>query len=84
MPKHPRLIRRSATFWHRAAIPVDIKATYPKTEETFSLRTKDPREALILVRRAAAEVDARFDAHRQRMLSSSAEPALELSGLVPY
>ena len=40
MPKHPRLMKRGNTFWHRAAIPADIKATYPKTEETFSLGPK--------------------------------------------
>ena len=41
MPGHPRLYRRGATYWHRAAVPVDIKKSYPKTEETFSLGTKD-------------------------------------------
>ncbi len=79
MPNHPRLIRRGSTFWHRAAVPVDIKATYPKVEETFSLRTKNPREALILVRKAAAEVDERFAAHRRRIASLSAAPVKELS-----
>ncbi|MEP3301265.1 MAG: DUF6538 domain-containing protein, partial [Roseibium sp.] len=46
MSGHPRLYRRGATFYHRAAIPVDIKSSYPKAEETFSLRTKDFREAV--------------------------------------
>jgi len=41
MTGHPRLYRRDATYYHRAAIPVDIKSTYPKTEEAFSLATKD-------------------------------------------
>lgn len=49
MPGHPRLYRRGAVYWHRAAVPVDIKDTYPKAEDTFSLRTKDHREALKLV-----------------------------------
>jgi hypothetical protein len=44
MLKHPRLIRRGATFWHRAAVPRDIAGTYGKIEETFSLRTKNPKE----------------------------------------
>lgn len=79
MTGHPRLYRRGATYWHRAAIPVDIKSTYPKPEETFSLRTKDYREALRLVRVAAADVDRKFEAHRQGM-SRSQQPALrELS-----
>ncbi len=67
MPRHPRLMMRGNTYWHRTAIPSDIKKTYPKAEETFSLRTKNVYEALIAVRKAAAEVDERFAAHRRRM-----------------
>ncbi len=29
MPKHPRLSRRGATYYHRAAIPADIADSYP-------------------------------------------------------
>ncbi|AKI02259.1 phage integrase family protein [Hoeflea sp. IMCC20628] len=75
MPGHPRLFRRGATFYHRAAIPADIKATYPKTEETFSLKTKDYREAVRRVRIQAARIDRLFEAHRQE-LKREAEPAL--------
>ena len=75
MPGHPRLYRRGAVYWHRAAVPVDIKDTYPKAEETFSLRTKDHREALKLVRIEAARVDRLFDDHRRRM-ALQAEPPL--------
>ncbi len=67
MPGHPRLYRRGAVYWHRAAVPVDIAKTYPKTEETFSLRTKDRSEALKLVRVEAARVDRLFDEHRKRV-----------------
>ncbi|WP_216636119.1 site-specific integrase, partial [Paramagnetospirillum marisnigri] len=76
MPGHPRLYRRGAVYWHRAAVPVDIKDTYPKAEETFSLRTKDHREALKQVRIEAARVDRLFDDHRRRM-ALQAEPPLE-------
>ncbi|WP_319531357.1 site-specific integrase [uncultured Cohaesibacter sp.] len=72
MSGHPRLYRRNATYYHRAAIPVDIKDTYPKTEETFSLNTKDYKEALKLVRVAAVDVDKKFDDHRQRQALRSA------------
>lgn len=75
MPGHPRLFRRGATFYHRAAIPADIKSTYPKAEETISLRTKDFREAVRKVRVEAARVDRLFDTHR-RELEREAEPAL--------
>lgn len=75
MPGHPRLYRRGATYYHRAAIPVDIKDSYPKAEETFSLKTKDYHEAVKIVRVAASEVDRRFDAHR-RQLSQPVLPEL--------
>lgn len=74
MPGHTRLYRRGATYYHRAAIPVDIKDSYPKSEETFSLKTKDYQKALKLVRVASVEVDKRFEEHR-RMLAQQAQPA---------
>ena len=79
MPKHPRLTRRGQVYWHRASIPADIKESYPKTEETFSLKTRDPYEALVRVRRAAAEVDERFAAHRRRVVLAQGPAAAELS-----
>ena len=79
MPKHPRLTKRGNVYWHRASVPVDIKATYPKTEETFSLGTKDPQEALRLVRKAAVEVDERFAAHRRHLAPISEPPLAELT-----
>lgn len=79
MPKHPRLMKRGGTYYHRASIPADIKSSYPKTEETFSLGTKDPYKALIAVRRAAAEVDERFAAHRRGKAHTTAPAVAELS-----
>ncbi|TPP09790.1 DUF6538 domain-containing protein [Rhizobium glycinendophyticum] len=67
MPKHPRLMKRGNVFYHRASVPEDIRATYSKTEETFSLKTRDPREALRLVRIEAVRVDALFQAHREEI-----------------
>ncbi len=79
MSGHPRLYRRGATYYHRAAIPVDIQDTYPKSAETFSLKTKDFQEALKQVRIAAVQVDQRFDAHREMLVQSSKPPLEELS-----
>ncbi|MCZ8158597.1 MAG: integrase [Rhizobiaceae bacterium] len=64
MPKHPRLMKRGNVFYHRAAVPNDIRDTYGKTEETFSLGTRDPQEALRRVRLEGSRVDALFQAHR--------------------
>ncbi|MCW2308868.1 DUF6538 domain-containing protein [Rhodobium gokarnense] len=79
MPKHPRLTKRGDVYWHRASVPVDIRATYPKTEEIFSLGTRDPQEALRLVRKAAVEVDERFAAHRRHLAQMSQPPLAELT-----
>lgn len=70
---HPRLYRRGGRYYHRAAIPQDIRNTYPKVEETFSLKTSDYQEALRRVRKAASEVDERFDQHR-RVVAAKAKP----------
>ena len=67
MTGHTRLARRGAVYYHRAAIPQDIKDSYPKAEETFSHKTKDRAVALRLVRLAAVEVDRRFEAHRRKI-----------------
>ena len=64
---HTRLARRGAVYYHRAAIPQHIKDSYPKAEETSSLKTKDRAVALRLVRLAAVEVDRRFEAHRRKI-----------------
>jgi len=77
MPGHTRLYRRGAVYYHRAAIPVDIVATYPKTEETFSLRTKDAAEALRRVRIEAVKVDGRLEEHR-RLLAKQDAPYIDL------
>ena len=67
MSGHTRLYRRDSTYYHRAAVPKDIVATYGKVEEKFSLRTKDYAEALRLVKIAAVEVDEMFLKHRRTL-----------------
>ncbi|UWQ99038.1 site-specific integrase [Rhodobacteraceae bacterium S2214] len=73
MAGHTRLYRRGAVYYHRAAIPNDIKETYPKAEEVFSLKTKDHAEALQKVRVAAVEVDQRFANHRRELAREQAD-----------
>lgn len=79
VPGHPRLHRRVATYYHRAAIPKDIKATYPKTEEKSSLRTTDFEEAKRRVRIEAARVDRLFDDHRKMLQQAKAQALQELT-----
>ena len=73
---HTRLYRRGAVYYHRAAVPTDIAETYGKREETFSLKTKDHREALRKVRVAAVEIDAKFETHR-RWIAANSSPKLD-------
>lgn len=82
MSGHTRLYRRDSTYYHRAAVPNDLLATYGKIEEKFSLRTKDYAEALRLVKIAAVEVDERFHTHRQKLGNAEAlEAQPEISEL---
>lgn len=73
MAGHTRLARRGAVYYHRAAVPVDIKGSYPKAEEVFSLKTKHYNEALRLVRIAAVQVDERFAEHRRKVALERAD-----------
>ncbi|WP_245298511.1 site-specific integrase [Sinorhizobium sp. A49] len=75
MPLPPRLTKRGNVYWFRCSIPRDIKKSYPKAEETFSLGTSDYQEALKKYRQASAEVDGRFVEHRSWM-SRQQRPSL--------
>lgn len=76
MAKQTYLHQRGTKWYFRCAIPTDIKDTYPKTIEKWSLGTSDHSEALKLVRTASAEAERRFEEHR-RMLKAQAQPPLK-------
>lgn len=57
------LSRRGAVYYRRSAIPKDIAVTYPKAEETFSLKTRDYAEAL---RRVRMKSSSRMASRMQR------------------
>jgi hypothetical protein len=79
VPGHTRLYRRGAVYYHRAAVPQDIVATYGKREETFSLRTRDHAEALRRVKIEAVRVDRKFDEHRLKLAREREEQLQELT-----
>jgi len=67
MPKHPHLTRIGAIWYFRAKVPLDLIDAYGgKTEVKRSLRTRDPQEALRLVRIASGEFEKDNEAHRAR------------------
>ena len=48
-------------------LQIDIKYSYPKSEETFSLGGKEHGEAVKKVRIEAAREDTKFDDHRCKL-----------------
>lgn len=79
MSGHTRLARRGAVYYFRAAVPVDIKSTYGKTEETFSLKTRDYKEALKKVRTESVRIDKKFEDHRKKLALENQPPLLSLT-----
>src|SRR5215467_6160822 len=61
MTKHTRLLRRGAVYYFRVKIPVDLIDHYGKREIIESLRTKDAKEALRLVRARSEQQEQEFD-----------------------
>jgi uncharacterized protein DUF6538 len=62
MTKHTRLLRRGAVYYFRVKIPVDLIDHYgTKREIIESLRTKDAKEALRLVRARSEQQEQEFD-----------------------
>lgn len=75
--RHTRLTRRGTVYWFRAKVPTDLRDQYGRKREiTFSLRTKDPREALEKVRIESVKLDQEFKELRRRR---TAEPVATLS-----
>ncbi|MCW4013538.1 MAG: integrase, partial [Candidatus Bathyarchaeota archaeon] len=74
MARQTHLVQRGTRWYFRCAIPSDIKDTYSKTEEKWSLGTSDYNEAVKMVRTASAEAERKFEAHRQ-LLKAQAQPA---------
>lgn len=74
MSGHTRLTRRGAIYYFRAVVPVDIKGTYGKSEETFSLKTSDYKEALKKVRTESVRIDKKFEDHRKKLALEKQPP----------
>lgn len=73
--RHTRLRRRGSTYWFKAKVPKDLQGRgrfvtgkgTPKTEEAFSLGTRDPEAARRLVIQASAKFDAECDQLRRQL-----------------
>lgn len=54
------LVRRGARYYYRRRVPTDLIAAFGKKEHQQALGTSDPKEAAVLARKAAVELDAMF------------------------
>ncbi|MBX3491807.1 MAG: tyrosine-type recombinase/integrase [Parvibaculum sp.] len=73
MAKHPWLFRRGDRYYLRARIPIDLVASYQKSEIKRSLGTADRREAEKRVRIESAKVEREFE-DRRRALETRNQP----------
>ena len=67
MHTQTRLVRRQSTHYFRARIPRDLQPYLGKSEEKFSLRTRDPAQARRLARQASVDFDARCASLRKEI-----------------
>ena len=71
MAKNPWLTQRNNTFYLRAPVPKDIQDSFGKREVTYSLGTKDRREANRKIIKEAKKVSDLFEAHRNHVAQST-------------
>lgn len=71
----------AGVYWFRRRVPEELRALLGKTEEKFSLRTRDPDEARIAHARATAEVSARWANLREGVRTISHKEAVAIAGV---
>lgn len=82
VPGHTRLFRRNGTYYLRAKVPEKLRAIIGKREIQESLRTRDYRDAVKLVKPRSIRVDSQFEAARAQLAKQNGElskPPLKLS-----
>ncbi|WP_225767916.1 DUF6538 domain-containing protein [Inquilinus sp. Marseille-Q2685] len=80
--RNTRLTKRGATYWFKAKVPKDLQGRgrfvtskgTPKTEEAFTLRTRDPEAARRLVVEASLKFDRECDQLRRELAAREAPP----------
>jgi integrase len=73
-------ITRGGIFWLRKKVPDDLRPIVGKTEEKFSLKTRDPAEARILFAKAAAEIEERWSNLRRGRMTLTPKQAWGVAG----
>lgn len=67
-------------WWLRKKVPDDLRFIVGKTEEKFSLKTRDPAEARILFAKAAAEIEERWSNLRRGRVTLTPKQAWGIAG----
>lgn len=73
---------RGQVYWFRKGVPEDLRPILKKTEEKFSLKTRDPAEAKIKFTRALADVEERWASLRQGAVSLTHKQSLAIAGQI--
>ncbi|URK88587.1 hypothetical protein LP421_16130 [Rhizobium sp. RCAM05350] len=76
-------IKRGGIYWLRKKVPTDLRPFEGKTEEKFSLKTRDPGEARVLFAKAHAAIEERWARLRKGLkapLSLSHKEAYAIAG----
>lgn len=71
---------RGNVYWFRKGVPDDLRTILKKTEEKFSLRTRDPVEARVRFAKALAEVEERWARLRQGEVQLTHKQSLAIAG----
>lgn len=69
--KNPWLTQRKSIFYLRAPVPKDLQASFGKKEVTYSLETKDRREADRKIIVEAKKVSDQFETHRRTTIENA-------------
>ena len=78
MCKHPRMQRRGAVYWFRCHIPANLTDHYGKQEILESLRTRDCKKALRLVRTRSELQEQEFESTSSTSRSNRSLPPTSL------
>lgn len=73
---------RGHVYWFRKGVPEDLRPIVKKTEEKFSLGTRDPAEAKVRFSRALAEVEERWARLRQGAVTLTHKELLAVAGQI--
>jgi integrase len=73
---------RGSVYWFRKGVPDDLRTILKKTEEKFSLRTRDPAEAKVRFAKALAEVEERWARLRQGEVQLTHKQSLAIAGQI--